>query len=107
MHLSEHSLRQIDDAYILSLDLEALRGLSLRLLADLKEARKQLNQWSDNHSLPPACQTSSEHKRNLAVLANVIDTCRQRGQSPWRYIERAIADRRAGRPLAPLPQPEE
>ena len=39
MHLSDHSLRQIDDAYVRSLDPEALRGLSLRLLADLKEAR--------------------------------------------------------------------
>lgn len=32
-------------------------------------------------------------------------TCRQRGQDPWRALERAIADRRADRPLAPLPQP--
>jgi len=38
MHLSPHSLQQIDDAYLQSLDPEALRGLSLRLLADLKEA---------------------------------------------------------------------
>ena len=28
-----------------------------------------------------------------------------RGHTPWRYLERAIADRRAGLPLAPLPQP--
>ena len=40
-----------------------------------------------------------------ALLASVIDTCRQRGHAPWRYLERAIADRRAGLPLAPLPQP--
>lgn len=39
MPLSDHSLRQIDDAYVRSLDLEALRGLSLWLLADLKGAR--------------------------------------------------------------------
>jgi transposase len=42
--------------------------------------------------------------RVVALLASVIDTCRQRGHPPWRYLERAIADRRAGRPLAPLPQ---
>ena len=38
--------------------------------------------------------------RVFALLASVIDTCRQRGHSPWLYIETAIADRRAGRPLA-------
>ena len=43
MHLNDHSLRQLDEAYIQSLDPEALRGLSLRLLADLKEARDRLN----------------------------------------------------------------
>ncbi len=43
--------------------------------------------------------------RVVALLASVIDTCRQRGHSPWRYLERAIADRRAGQPLAAaLPQ---
>jgi hypothetical protein len=42
--------------------------------------------------------------RVVALLASVIDTCRQRGHAPWRYLERAIADRRAGLPLAALPQ---
>lgn len=42
--------------------------------------------------------------RVFALLASVIDTCRQRGHSPWRTLERAIADRRAGLPLAPLPR---
>jgi hypothetical protein len=42
--------------------------------------------------------------RVVALLASIIDTCRQRGHAPWRYLERAIADRRAGLPLAPLPQ---
>ncbi|MFO1434412.1 MAG: transposase [Candidatus Competibacteraceae bacterium] len=40
----------------------------------------------------------------FALLASIIDTCRQRGHSPWSYLRTAIADRRAGRPLAPLPQ---
>lgn len=44
----------------------------------------------------------------VALLASAIDTCRQRSQCPWRYLEQAIADRRADRradrPLAPLPQ---
>ncbi|MBK8755471.1 MAG: hypothetical protein IPL99_29285 [Candidatus Competibacteraceae bacterium] len=35
MHLNRHSLQQIDAAYIQSLEPEALRRLSLQLLADL------------------------------------------------------------------------
>ncbi len=55
IHLSDHSLRQIiDDAYVRSLDPEALRGLSVRLLADLKEARDRLNQGQENSSRPPS-----------------------------------------------------
>ena len=54
MHLSDYSLRQIDDAYVQSLDVEALRGLSVRLLADLKDARDRLNQGPDNSSRPPS-----------------------------------------------------
>ena len=54
MHLNDHSLRQLDEAYIQSLDPEALRGLSLRLLADLKEARDRLNQGPENSSRPPS-----------------------------------------------------
>jgi hypothetical protein len=42
--------------------------------------------------------------RVFARLASVLDTCRQRGHSPWRYLERAIADRRADQPLAALPR---
>jgi hypothetical protein len=105
MHLSEHSLRQLDEAYLRSLDLEALRSLSARLLADLKEARARLDAPSAARSRSPQCPAPSEYARNRAALAEVIDTCRQRGQDPWRALERAIADRRAGQPLAPLPQP--
>ena len=43
--------------------------------------------------------------RVFVQLASVIDICRQRGHAPWRILERAIADRRIGLPLAPLPQP--
>jgi len=52
MHLNRHSLQQIDAAYIQSLEPEALRNLSVRLLADLKEAWDRLNQGPDNSSRP-------------------------------------------------------
>ena len=54
MQLSDHSLRQIDEAYLERLGDEALRSLSSKLLLDLKEARERLNQTSRNSSLPPS-----------------------------------------------------
>ena len=105
MHLSEHSLRQLDEAYLWSLDLEALRSLSARLLADLKDARARLDARSARRSRSPQRPAPTERQR--AELTQFIETCRQRGQDPWRALERAIADRRAGRSPAPLPQPGE
>lgn len=64
MHLSPHSLRQIDDAYLQSLEVEALRGLSMRLLADLKEASDRLNQGPENSSRPPSSQAPWERKNS-------------------------------------------
>ena len=66
MHLSDHSLRQIDDAYVRSLDPEALCGLSLRLLADLKEARERLNQGPTNSSRPPSSRAPWERGAPVA-----------------------------------------
>ena len=66
MHLSDHSLRQIDDAYLRSLDPAALCGLSLRLLADLKEARERLNQGPTNSSRPPSSRAPWERGATVA-----------------------------------------
>ena len=54
MQVSDHSLRQIDEAYLERLEEAALRSLSSKLLLDLKEARERLNQTSRNSSLPPS-----------------------------------------------------
>jgi hypothetical protein len=48
---------------------------------------------------------SDTGSRVFALLASVIDTCRQRGHTPWPYIAGVIAERRMGRTAAPLPQP--
>jgi hypothetical protein len=101
MHPSEHRLRQLDAAYLRSLDLEALRNRSARLLADLKEARARLDAQSAGRLRSPQRPAPSARQRQRSALAEVIETCRQRGQDPWRTVERAIADRRAGLPLAP------
>src|SRR5512147_2139375 len=66
MHLSDHSLCQIDDAYLRSLEPEALRGLSSRLLADLKEARERLNQGPSNSSRPPSSRAPWEQGETLS-----------------------------------------
>ena len=50
---------------------------------------------------------SDEGTRVFALLASVIDTCRQRDVSPWRYLEQVIRERRAGRNAPPLPPAQE
>jgi hypothetical protein len=67
------------------------------------EAERALRHWVILRKLSLGTRTEVG-SRVVALLASVIDTCRQRGHSPWRYLERAIADRRAGQPLAALPQ---
>lgn len=67
------------------------------------EAERALRHWVILRKLSLGTRTEVG-SRVVALLASVIDTCRQRGHAPWRYLERAIADRRAGLPLAPLPQ---
>ena len=60
MHLSDHSLRQLDETYLSSLGEEALRALSVKLLDDLKEARERLNQGLDNSARPPSSRAPWE-----------------------------------------------
>jgi transposase len=67
------------------------------------EAERALRHWVILRQLCLGTRTAVG-SRVFALLASVIDTCRQRGHSPWRYLERAIADRRAGQPLAALPR---
>ena len=63
MQLSDHSLRQIDEAYLDRLGDAALRALSAKLLRDLKEARERLNQTSRSSSLPPSREAPWEKTR--------------------------------------------
>jgi transposase len=69
MQLSDHSLRQIDEAYLERLGDEALRALSAKLLLDLKEARERLNQTSRNSSLPPSREAPWEKTRPADATA--------------------------------------
>jgi transposase len=67
------------------------------------EAERILRHWVIHRRISGGTRTSVG-SRGFALLASVIDTCRLRGHSPWRYLAAGLADRRAGRPLASLPQ---
>jgi hypothetical protein len=67
------------------------------------DAERALRHWMIARKISHGTRTATG-SRVLALLASVIDTCRQRGHSPWLYLQTAIADRRAGHPLAPLLQ---
>ena len=69
MHLNDHSLRQIDAAYLRSWEPEVLCALSLRLLADLKEARDRLHQGPENSSRPPSRRAPWERTSGGQVSA--------------------------------------
>jgi transposase len=60
MQLSDHDLKQLDEQRVRTLQAEDLRSLSLKLLADLKEARDRLNQSPDNSSRPPSSRAPWE-----------------------------------------------
>lgn len=60
MRLSEHDLRQLDDAALDALEPAPLRALSKVLLSDLKEARDRLGQDPSNSSRPPSSQAPWE-----------------------------------------------
>lgn len=67
-------------------------------------AEQALRHWVISRRISHGTRTAVG-SRVFALLASVIDSCRQRGHSPWTYLAEAIAERRAGRPLPPLPQP--
>jgi len=46
---------------------------------------------------------NDQGSRVFAALASVIETCRQRGLSPWTYIAEVMTERRQGRPAPVLP----
>ena len=54
MIFKDRDLRQINQAYIESLDIETAKKLASKLQEDLKEARERLNQNPNNSSRPPS-----------------------------------------------------
>jgi hypothetical protein len=60
MRLSRHDLAQLDDAYLAGLEEASLRALSVKLLADLKEAHERLEQNPSNSFRPPSSRVPWE-----------------------------------------------
>ena len=67
-------------------------------------AEQSLRHWVIARKISHGTRTS-QGSRAFALLASVIDTCRQRDVSPWPYIAEVIAARRQGNPAPAIPQP--
>ena len=66
-------------------------------------AEQSLRYWVIARKISHGTRTS-QGSRAFALLAGVIDTCRQRKVSPWPYIAEVIAVRRQGNSAPAIPQ---
>lgn len=66
-------------------------------------AERALRHWVISRKISYGTRTK-QGSRGYAILASVIDTCRQRNVSPWAYIARVIEERRKNNPAPPLPE---
>lgn len=67
-------------------------------------AERSLRHWVIARKISYGTRTE-QGSRAYALLASVIDTCRQRGISPWPYIAEVVAERRQGNAAPPIPLP--
>lgn len=65
-------------------------------------AERALRHWVIARKISYGTRTQ-QGSRAFALLASVIETCRQRQASPWTYLAEVIAQRRKGNPVPPLP----
>lgn len=68
------------------------------------EAERALRHWVIARLISQGTR-SGTGSRALALLASLIDTCRKRGVSCWRYLGQVMAASRKGLALPPLPPP--
>lgn len=64
------------------------------------EAERALRHWVIARRIGYGTR-NAQGSRCVALLASVIETCRQRERSPWGFLAHALPERRRGRP-APL-----
>ncbi|MCP5019845.1 MAG: IS66 family transposase [Ketobacter sp.] len=65
-------------------------------------AERALRHWVISRKISHGTRTQ-QGSRVHTILASVIDTCRQRGVSPWDYLAQIIEERRKNNPVPPLP----
>ena len=65
-------------------------------------AERALRHWVIARRIGHGTRTA-QGSRTVALLASVIETCRQRDHSPWAFIADTIAQRRRGLPVPVLP----
>ncbi len=65
-------------------------------------AERALRHWVISRKISYGTRTK-QGSRTYAILASVIDTCRQRDVSPWEYIAQVIKERRKNNPAPSLP----
>ncbi len=66
-------------------------------------AEQALRHWIIARKISFGTRTK-QGSRAFALLASVIETCRQRGILPWPYLAQVIAERRKGHSAPPLPE---
>ena len=94
MHLTDHDLLQLDADVLSRLDEEALRRLSGRLLADLKDTRDRLNQNSKNSSRPPSSDSPyGRSKPESAASDLIID---EQSNANDKHCEATLAEKYPG-----------
>jgi IS1 family transposase len=105
MQLSDHSLRQFDEAYLKSLGEDGLRALLAKALEDLKEARERLNRNSQNSSRPPGSEAPWEKpEKPENPYPDAVDGENEPPEGEWRREEPTRLEKEVdGAPPASLP----
>jgi transposase len=107
-HLTDHDLRQMDQAWLQSLAEPVARAVLVRVVDDLKEARDRLNQNSGNSSRPPGSRPPWEN-RGASAADNDEEEETLRGDrsavSPAAATEDVTSEAEEASPRAPVKTP--
>ena len=70
--------------------------------ATINTAERALRHWVIARRISYGTR-NRQGSRAFTLLASVIETCRQRGHSPWSFIAETLGERRRGNPVPVLP----
>lgn len=95
-HLTDHDLRQMDEAWLQSLAEPVARAVLSRVVKDLKEARDRLNQNAGDSSRPRCSRVPWENRRLAEVEEDGEETVCAEPRSSVLPAGEAVADGAAG-----------